>query len=127
MLKYALRLEALNVNHCNLGAEGAAALAVALPSLPRLTRFSAYANGIGARGARALVTGLVAAGGDSALEHLDLRTNDVRGAVAGALVRQLAAGCPKLKTLDLGALWICFGALSSIYTCMSHGHFAAYT
>lgn len=94
-------MQALSANNCSLGADGAAALASALPALPRLKRLSAYGNGIGFRGAKALVDGLVASGG--ALEYLDLRTNDVRGTGVGALVTNLAAACPKLKSLDLGA------------------------
>ena len=77
-----------------IGAEGASALAKALPSCAKLATLSVSGNGIGAEGASALTKALPSC---ARLADLDVSGNGIGAEGEAALRSAASAVCPRLK------------------------------
>ncbi|CAK0846032.1 unnamed protein product, partial [Prorocentrum cordatum] len=85
-LRLCARLEELDLNKCNIGDDGAQALAKALPSMGALQVLGLASNGIGDDGAQALAKALPSMPG---LQYLDLSSNGIGDDGAQALAKAL--------------------------------------
>ncbi|CAK0848215.1 unnamed protein product [Prorocentrum cordatum] len=96
-LRLCARLEKLDLNNCNIGDDGAQALAKALPSMPGLQYLHLPSNGIGDDGAQALAKALPSMRG---LQWLSLSSNGIGDDGAQALAKALPS-MPGLQYLYL--------------------------